>query len=678
MLRRVIPNFVGSSSPVLVRQQMPIATEQDCDQAQDPLEDHAGNQQVGHGHNSDTIDQQIQLAAAQPEEKEHQEKKQSATPPPDATQGRPTYKDEDFIIDLKQKPLGQGSWATVFPVEARDGVEIHSDCGLVMKLFSRKHASGAERAHQSYLRELKVYQFLNLKPHRNVLRLYHHCEIREGWCLIFDRAAVDLCTAINEGQYVKLPNDKSESDITKDIIRQFLLAIYYLHKSGIGHNDIKTENTLLVNGVPTIADFGEADIAKRAAAGHGTNEKFLAPKKSGTPQLWSPELHLLDFGDYHNVFSSDCWAAGVVLFNMLTREYPYDYYGKLGFKAIKEAEYGDPLAKGKVLAGILKRGRDRFEQSRDHRMSPEAQRVIVGLLEYDPKKRWTIEQALCSKWLGLSLSQLDPNAKLASANQKQQSMTPLGPKGVPSRYLSPPKQTAGGVSPDKRGGKSPERRPKINQNPLYAHITHRYDRISPPRNAEPTNNAGTSPNRNQGTSPVRRGRTQNPLYGHVGPRYDRISGGISPTKHNPAAYVSWLSPTSRRQASVKRRAGAHKSKCQDASPATQSVGSASATTPARQLMSPATPATPNPPQQPNPQRALDFNSGTPEFPRVSPSSLPMSPQNSTHTAVVEADLSDLKDTVAETVVSPYDVNNDDAAADDDCTLVEGDGSFVEA
>ena len=112
------------------------------------------------------------------------------------------------------------------------------------------------------------------------------------------------------------------------VARQIATALQVAHEQGIVHRDLKPENVMLVDrrgdsDTVKIMDFGIARLLATAEEGDGDDAATRLTRQGmvyGTPHYMSPEQIAGDDVDA----GTDIYALGVVLFEMLTGEPPYD------------------------------------------------------------------------------------------------------------------------------------------------------------------------------------------------------------------------------------------------------------------------------------------------------------------------------------------------------------------
>lgn len=110
---------------------------------------------------------------------------------------------------------------------------------------------------------------------------------------------------------------KVSEDFAKQMVRQLLVGLSYLHSNGIVHRDVKGANILLdKNGVIKLSDFGIAKQMKNFSVIHQPPSSFV-----GTPYWMSPEMIL---NSEKNVFpANDIWSVGCTVIECLSGNPPY-------------------------------------------------------------------------------------------------------------------------------------------------------------------------------------------------------------------------------------------------------------------------------------------------------------------------------------------------------------------
>eukprot|EP00300_Choanocystis_sp_HF-7_P002823 c12142_g1_i1.p1 GENE.c12142_g1_i1~~c12142_g1_i1.p1 ORF type:complete len:347 (+),score=68.76 c12142_g1_i1:126-1166(+) len=183
---------------------------------------------------------------------------------------------------------------------------------------------------------------------------------------------------------------------------QLLDVVAHLHRNGVSHGDIKLENILLASNTSEstldkllLTDFGFAHTRptpskarRRSLPTSGQTETetpspnawYYSTDRQGTIEYAAPEILTAGttemFSGAVRGFDSrktDAWACGVVLYALLTARLPFD---------------GGSTAQ--TMANItFAKSSLRFPKD----MSTAAKEVILGLLEPDASRRWSVERA---------------------------------------------------------------------------------------------------------------------------------------------------------------------------------------------------------------------------------------------------------------------------------------------
>jgi non-specific serine/threonine protein kinase/serine/threonine-protein kinase len=121
-----------------------------------------------------------------------------------------------------------------------------------------------------------------------------------------------------------------------DLFRQVCAAVSYAHQHLVVHRDIKPSNILVTAaGVPKLVDFG---IAKLLESGDADLTLITDPGgRAMTPQYASPE----QLRGERVTTVSDVYALGVLLYELLAGERPYELSGKSAHVAKEIVETAD-------------------------------------------------------------------------------------------------------------------------------------------------------------------------------------------------------------------------------------------------------------------------------------------------------------------------------------------------
>ncbi|OCF58019.1 CAMK/CAMKL protein kinase [Kwoniella mangroviensis CBS 10435] len=151
--------------------------------------------------------------------------------------------------------------------------------------------------------------------------------------------------------------------------RRLLQTIDILHQLNISHEDLKRSNVLVDEyGLPAVVDFGfshfRPDGGKVRSAG-GTLD-YSSPQKAAD-HLYDPK-------------PNDVWSLGILAMKLLGIPHPFTRHR--------------PQEESSAIKQRIIEGRARFRFGSDDSLPGGIAEVIMGMLELEPEKRWTISQVL--------------------------------------------------------------------------------------------------------------------------------------------------------------------------------------------------------------------------------------------------------------------------------------------
>ncbi|XP_041511757.1 putative sperm motility kinase W [Microtus oregoni] len=198
--------------------------------------------------------------------------------------------DKDFKI---LTPLGVGSFG-----EVKLACHIPTKTQVAVKVLSKKSNSVGEMNS-----EVKILQTLE---HRNIIHFFHVIDTQSRTYIITEYVAgKDLQIFLSEVGCLK-------EQEARPIFQQVVSAVHFLHQRRIAHRDIKLENILIDgDGNVKLCDFG---TAIQLTEGQKLEELC------GSLHYMAPEM--LARKPYDGL-AVDMWSLGVVLYAMVTGQYPY-------------------------------------------------------------------------------------------------------------------------------------------------------------------------------------------------------------------------------------------------------------------------------------------------------------------------------------------------------------------
>ncbi|KAM0001970.1 putative protein kinase RLK-Pelle-WAK-LRK10L-1 family [Helianthus debilis subsp. tardiflorus] len=208
-----------------------------------------------------------------------------------------TYEELEVATDNfnDSRQLGDGGFGAVYFGKLLDGREV---------AVKRLYENNFKRVEQ-FINEVRILTGLD---HENLVKLYG-CTSKRSKALLLVYEYIPNGT-IADHLHGKLANTSSSLfswSIRLNIAIQTADALAYLHKSGIIHRDVKTNNILLDKSFQVkVADFGLSRLFE--------NVTHVSTAPQGTPGYVDPEYYQC----YQLTDKSDVYSFGVVLVELIS------------------------------------------------------------------------------------------------------------------------------------------------------------------------------------------------------------------------------------------------------------------------------------------------------------------------------------------------------------------------
>src|SRR5918997_1695214 len=301
------------------------------------------------------------------------------------------------------RPLGSGGMADVYL--AHDSI---LDRDIALKVMSTRYASDDEFV-ERFKREAQSAAALS---HPNIVSIFDRGESEDGTYYIAMEYLPGGTLKDRIMSKGALPPRTAAA-----VALQIAEALQVAHERGVIHRDIKPHNILITeSGDVKVTDFG---IARAASSSTMTRTGSIL----GTAHYISPEQAM---GEPVGP-ASDLYSLGIVLYEMLTGELPYDADTPLGI-AMKHVN-----------------GRLRPPKEIDPSIPPGINAITCRLLAKQPEDRYASDAELIED-LERVVAGLEP------ANATTEVMTRLMPTTTPTRVGPPPPPYGGRRSGKRRGG----------------------------------------------------------------------------------------------------------------------------------------------------------------------------------------------------------------------------------
>ncbi|CAH1789539.1 unnamed protein product [Owenia fusiformis] len=254
--------------------------------------------------------------------------------------------------------LGEGSYGKV-----KEAIDSETLCRRAVKILKKKKLRKIPNGEQNVKSEISMLKRLH---HRNVIELLDvlYNEEKQKMYMVMEFCVAGLQEMLESTPDKKLPIWQAHKYFT-----QLIVGLEYLHSQGIIHKDIKPGNLLVtLDQVLKISDLGVAETLDSFAK----DDEIVTSQ--GSPAFQPPEI--ANGLDSFYGFKVDVWASGVTLYNITTGKYPFegDNIFRL-YENIGKGKYSIPEGVSKHLDDLL-----------------------TGMLQYEPSKRFTIQQIKLHDW----------------------------------------------------------------------------------------------------------------------------------------------------------------------------------------------------------------------------------------------------------------------------------------
>jgi len=259
--------------------------------------------------------------------------------------------------------LGVGSTSTCHRcVDKKTGA--HYACKIIDKLTIEERFQGMM---EQFHTEIEALRALN---HPSIIQLFD---------VFISEEKIFIVMELMEGgelfDYVVQKGTLTE-DEASIIVRKVTGAMVYMHSQNIVHRDLKPENLLLrrkPNSPQDSVDVKIIDFGLSKCMTEPVAQSFL-----GTRGYLAPEM--LQRRDYTKAV--DTWALGVIVFVLLC--------GCLPFDDDSATVPSDDLVRAKFVLRFPRWAKN---------LSPSAKDLLSHLLDVNPSRRYTAEQALDHAWV---------------------------------------------------------------------------------------------------------------------------------------------------------------------------------------------------------------------------------------------------------------------------------------
>lgn len=247
---------------------------------------------------------------------------------------------------------------------------------------------------QNEIETLKILNDTQNDPsNHNILKYIDSFSNSESVSLV-----IEYCPGGNLLNYINTVGALDES-LAGKIFEQILEAINFCHNvKFIAHRDLKPEN-ILITALPNVklADFGMS-VSVSCDTNDSENNRILCTSYGGSVFYSAPEiLCKIPF----DPIMADIWSLGVILYVMISGTLPWyiDNKNRNGSfntsvfhdSSIMMSSVQNKQVMKQIMAGSI--------QPLPETISLDCKKLILSMLQINPKRRPSIEQIMESEWV---------------------------------------------------------------------------------------------------------------------------------------------------------------------------------------------------------------------------------------------------------------------------------------
>ncbi|EPX74911.1 CAMK/CAMKL/AMPK protein kinase Ppk9 [Schizosaccharomyces octosporus yFS286] len=291
------------------------------------------------------------------------------------------------------RTLGEGNLAKV-------KLGIHAETGERVALKMIRNAELEDESLWNHV--LREVMILRKFQHPNILSLYQVLRVPKYTVLALEYMDTDLHSILAKCK-------RLDEFVARKIFQQIVSAVEYCHQNNVSHRDLKLENILLTKDFTVkLSDFSLSNFMY-----DGT---FLRTS-CGTPHYAAPEVIQ---GRYYDGCDVDIWGCGILLYLMLTGEFPFEDV---------------------TISNVLSRACKGIYTVPSH-VSTNATDLIRRMLTVIPTSRIKIGEIMCHPWfIGDRLPSHLSSAQDSFPSPEKQHPVSYYPAEIAKLFGSSPKST---------------------------------------------------------------------------------------------------------------------------------------------------------------------------------------------------------------------------------------------